>query len=260
MLFLVPWILLLSSFSIDVCSACPLKFACFGRCEKKADVACDPQKPMYFQDFCICAVAPATQQGTQQRTTYRIEIRPNKLSSIRKMLICLPLGLDVPKKPSKMPFGTLPGLPLFGANRPKTGPRYAKRPKDGPKSPPCNFPTLPFLPRAPSSGRPGAKDATGGLRKPIWNLPGGRNLTPRGATFALWSLFGWDHRASIFALFEALSHASDFRPPVWKAFCLSKCSCLFFVMWSRGRRCSASCEALSLAGGLRPPGWEPVWR
>ena len=90
MLFLVPWILLLSSFSIDVCSACPLKFACFGRCEKKADVACDPQKPMYFQDFCICAVAPATQQGRQQRTKYRTEIGPKKRSSFRKMLsFCL---------------------------------------------------------------------------------------------------------------------------------------------------------------------------
>ena len=51
MLFLIPWILLLSSFSIDVCYACPLKFACFGRCEKKAHVACDPQKPMFFMIF-----------------------------------------------------------------------------------------------------------------------------------------------------------------------------------------------------------------
>ena len=39
---------LLSSFSIDVCYARPLKFTCFGRCEKKAHVACDPQKLMFF--------------------------------------------------------------------------------------------------------------------------------------------------------------------------------------------------------------------
>ena len=58
--------------------------------------------------------------------------------------------------------------------------------------------------------------------------PGGRHLLFGGR------LFGWDRRASIFALFEALSHASDFRPPVWGAFCLSKWSCLLFavVTWA----------------------------
>ena len=81
-LFLVPWVLCLSLFSIDFCYACPLKFACFGRCEKKAHLACDPQKPMEFHVFCICAVPPATQQGRQQRTTYSIEIGPKKHSNI----------------------------------------------------------------------------------------------------------------------------------------------------------------------------------
>ena len=56
-------------FSLNVGYACPLKFDCFGRCEKKAHMACDPQKPIDFQDFCMCAAPPATQQGRQQRTT-----------------------------------------------------------------------------------------------------------------------------------------------------------------------------------------------
>ena len=63
-------------FSLNVGYACPLKFDCFGRCEKKAHMACDPQKPIEFQDFCMCAAPPATQQGRQQRTINRID--PNK--------------------------------------------------------------------------------------------------------------------------------------------------------------------------------------
>ena len=84
MLFLIPWILLLSSFSIDVCYACPLKFACFGRCEKKAHMACDPQKLVDVQDVCMCAAPPATQQGRQQRTTNTIENGPTTTNKYEK--------------------------------------------------------------------------------------------------------------------------------------------------------------------------------
>ena len=69
-------------FSLNVGYFCPLKFDCFGRCEKKAHMACDPQKPMDFQDFCMCAAPPATQQGRQQRTINS----PNKHKNIKNSI------------------------------------------------------------------------------------------------------------------------------------------------------------------------------
>ena len=79
------------------CYACPLKFDCFGRCEKKAHMACDPQKPMDIQGFCMCAAPPATQQGRQQRTKHSIEKWTKKASAYVLNGLFLPLGLDVPK-------------------------------------------------------------------------------------------------------------------------------------------------------------------
>jgi hypothetical protein len=38
-------------FSTDIYYASPLKVDCFGRCQNKAHMACDPQKPMNFQCF-----------------------------------------------------------------------------------------------------------------------------------------------------------------------------------------------------------------
>ena len=74
-------------FSLNVGYACPLKFDCFGRCEKKAHMACDPQKPMDFQDFCMCAAPPATQQGRQQRAINRIEKGSKITLKFLKMII-----------------------------------------------------------------------------------------------------------------------------------------------------------------------------
>ena len=179
MLFLIPWILLLSSFSIDVCYACPLKFACFGRCEKKAHVACDPQKPMFFQDFCICAAPPATQQGRQQRTKYRIEIGPKKPSGIQKMCSFCLSAWTSPKSLQKCPPGPSPGPPLGGANRPKRGPRYAKRAERRSQEPFMQFSNSPFPPRA---RRPGAQDAPEGSGSPS-GTPLGAKFDPRGAKF-----------------------------------------------------------------------------
>ena len=163
MLFLIPWILLLSSFSIDVCYACPLNFACFGRCEKKAHVACDPQKPMFFQHFCICAVAPDTQHGRQQRTKYRIEIGPKKLSSIRKMRSFCLTAWTSQKSLQKCPPGPSPAPPGGGQIDPQRAQDTPRGPKDGPKSPSCNFPTPLF--------RPERADLA--PKKPIWDRPGG---------------------------------------------------------------------------------------
>ena len=38
-------------FSTDIYYASPLKVDCFGRCQNKAHMACDPQKPINFQLF-----------------------------------------------------------------------------------------------------------------------------------------------------------------------------------------------------------------
>ena len=95
----------------------------------------------------------------------------------------LPLGLDVPKKPSKMPSGTLPGPPPGGGQiDPKRAQDTQRGPKDGPKSRPCNFPSPPFPPRAPSSGPPGAQDAPEGSGSPS-GTPRGAKFDPRGFLF-----------------------------------------------------------------------------
>ena len=48
---LITWVLFSSSCPIDFCCACPLKFDCVGRCEKKAHMAFDPQNPWIFKIF-----------------------------------------------------------------------------------------------------------------------------------------------------------------------------------------------------------------
>ena len=88
-------------FAADFCHASLLKFARFGCCAKKGHMACDPQKPMDFQDFCMCAAPPATQQGRQQRTKHSIEKCTKKTSTYVLNCLFLPLGQDVQKKLQK---------------------------------------------------------------------------------------------------------------------------------------------------------------
>ena len=90
-----------------------------------------------------------------------------------------------------------PGPPGGGQIDPKRAQDTPRGPKDGPKSPPCNFPTPPFPPRAPSSGRPGAQDAPEGSGSPS-GTPRGAKFDPRGAKFDPRGFLLFDPRASIF--------------------------------------------------------------
>ena len=167
---LVPCVLCLDLFSIVFCYACPLKFDCFGCCEKKAHVACDPQKPMLFQHFCVCAVAPATQQGRQQRTKYRIEIGPKKLSSIRKMLSFCLSPLTSQKSLQKCPPGPSPR----GGKSTQNGPKIRQ---EGLKTVPRALHAIPlFRPERP----PQADLAPQRAPEAHLGPPGGRKLTPEG--------------------------------------------------------------------------------
>ena len=123
-----------------------------------------PTKTNVFQDFCKCAVAPATQQGRQQRTKYRIEIGPKKLSSIRKMLSCCLSAWTSPKKAFKNALMDPPRAPPRGANRPKTPKIRQEGLKTVPRALHAIFQLPLFRPeRPPQAWR----------RKPIWDPPGG---------------------------------------------------------------------------------------
>ena len=152
-------------------------------------------------------MAPATQQGRQQRTTYRIEIRPKNFQVFEKCSVFASRP-GRPKKAFKNALRDPPRTPPGGGKSTQNGPKIRKEGlKTVPRAVHAIFQVPLFRPERPPQADLAPKTPQ---RAPEAHLgpPGGRNLTPGGRNLTPGASFFRPPGVDFSTPCEPLSHAA----------------------------------------------------